>query len=159
MISQVCDIVLLLPFGLLADRFGPTRILRFVLAALAAALLLTGFADLTGAIKFGAPVGGAAGEVPIHLGLEALGGGAGAGPRLYLRGSCPPLQHRRDAGRHSGEQAEDAAPQELIPAACTAGTATTAAAIPKTRAALRAVLIPRFRRLAVCDQIRCWFQA
>jgi len=50
MISQVCDICLLLPFGLLADRFGPIRILRFVLGSLAAALLLTSFANLSGAM-------------------------------------------------------------------------------------------------------------
>lgn len=48
MIASICDIGLLLPFGLLADRVGPSRLLRIVLTSLAAGLLLTGFAGLTG---------------------------------------------------------------------------------------------------------------
>jgi MFS family permease len=46
MIAQICDITLLLPFGVLADRFGPGRILQVVLTAQAAGLLLTAFGGL-----------------------------------------------------------------------------------------------------------------
>jgi MFS family permease len=48
MIAQLCDLTLLLPVGFLADRFGPARMLRLVLVALAAALALTAFGGLTG---------------------------------------------------------------------------------------------------------------
>ena len=48
MVAQLCDLGALLPVGLLADRFGPVRVLRIVLISLATALVLTGFGGASG---------------------------------------------------------------------------------------------------------------
>ena len=62
MVAQLCDLGALLPVGLLADRFGPGRVLRVVLVSLASALLLTGFGGLSsmtvGVVFFGLGMAG-----------------------------------------------------------------------------------------------------
>src|SRR5262249_24946090 len=78
MIAQACDIVALLPVGVLADRVGPTRLLGVVVLSMAASSLLIGF--------------GGAGGVAVGAALMGLAMAGWMLPLAVLRNDTPPAQ-------------------------------------------------------------------